>query len=110
MLGHWKGSQRDGDGGSIWNLFHSKDTLASDIAESLEQVASVKKAVESSRKLILESLQIKVCFLSSTFEWIIDMGCRYIILYNLFHTNVRPQIQLDGRIVTKDPCFGSWEI
>ena len=84
MLGHWKGSQRDGgEGGSIWNLFHSKDTLASDIAESLEQVASVKKAVESSRKLILESLQIKVCFLSNTFQQIIDMGCRYIILYNL---------------------------
>ena len=64
MLGHWKGSQRDGEGGSIWNLFHSKDTLASDIAESLEQVASVKKAVEASRKLILESLQIKVCLFS----------------------------------------------
>ena len=89
-------------------MFHSKDTLASDIAESLEQVASVKKAVESSRKLILESLQIKVCFLSSTFEWIIDMGAvdiLFSIIY--FHTNVRPQIQLDGRIVTKAPCFGS---
>ena len=94
-------------------MFHSKDTLASDIAESLEQVASVKKAVESSRKLILESLQIKVCFLSSTFEWIVN-NCIWAvdILFSIinFHTNVRQQIQLDGRIVTKAPCFGSWEI
>ena len=79
MLGHWKGSQREGEGGSIWNLFHSKDTLASDIAESLEQVASVKKAVESSRKLILESLQIKVCSLSSTFEWIIQGVAKHLV-------------------------------